>query len=99
MSELLSQFQQIEQNLQVLLSQKQALDSKKIECEHALSQLVEGEDCYKFLGSILIKTNASDVISDLTAQKAQLSKRIDSLAAQETQMREVKTELEKQILG
>jgi prefoldin beta subunit len=82
----LAQFQQIQQQAQVLMTQRQQLEILLRETERALDQLQKlPEDAvvYKSLGSILVKSEKKKLTEDLTEQKETLDLRIKTLTRQE----------------
>ncbi len=82
------QLQLIEQAVQQLLVQKQGLQSQLIELESAIEELRDGEDAYRMVGNIMVKTHAKDLKTDLDSQKSRVSERIAALDKQEGRLRE-----------
>ena len=72
LQEQLMKMQQAQQNLQSIMAQKQQLDIEKLETEKALEELKkagDGDAVYKQAGSILIKSNKTDLIAELEEKK------------------------------
>src|SRR3972149_431874 len=86
LQEQLSKMQQSQQNLQSIMFQKQQLEIEHMETEKALEELKKAADddtVYKHAGSILIKSNKTDLIADLEERKK------ESLKEQESKINEM----------
>ena len=80
----IQELQVLEQNIQNLLMQKQAIQIELTEIENALSDLKKsGDEVYKIVGGILVRSNKSDISSDLEEKKKILVLRISSIEKQE----------------
>ena len=100
LQEQLSKMQQSQQNLQSILFQKQQLEIEHIETEKALEELKKAADddtVYKHAGSILIKSNKTDLIADLEERKELAKTRITVLSKQEERVKESLKEQESKI--
>ncbi|MFQ6087465.1 MAG: prefoldin subunit beta [Candidatus Methanofastidiosia archaeon] len=93
----LSQFQQLEQQYQMVLSQKQKVTLDLKETELALVELEkESDTVYKSIGSILVKVKRKDVVEELNERKGTLQTRMQTLERQEKRVLEkLKTMQEK----
>ena len=81
----LAQFQQAQQQAQVLLSQRQQLELLLRETERALEELgklPEDAVVYKSVGTILVKSEKAVLQKDLAEQKETLDLRIKTLERQ-----------------
>jgi prefoldin beta subunit len=88
--ERLLRLQQLQQTLQVVLTQKQQLELELTEVDQALSELEKLDDTtiiYKSIGSLLVKANRLKVITELTERKELLNTRITVLGKQEERLR------------
>lgn len=88
--ERLLRLQQLQQTLQVVLSQKQQLELELTEVDQALSELEKLEDTtviYKSMGSLLVKAKRPKVVTELTERKELLNTRITVLGKQEERLR------------
>ena len=68
LQEQLSKLQQTQQNLQMIIAQKQQLELEQLETEKALVELNKANDddaVFKHAGTILIKSNKKDLIEEL----------------------------------
>ena len=100
LQEQLAKMQQSQQNLQNILAQKQQLEIEHLETDKALEELNKtgGNDTvYKHAGSILIKSNKTDLIADLEERKELTKTRVTVLAKQEERVKESLKEQETKI--
>lgn len=100
LQEQLAKMQQSQQNLQTIMAQKQQLEIEQIETDKALEELKKTGDndtVYKHAGSILIKSNKTDLISDLEERKELAKTRATVLAKQEERVKESLKEQETKI--
>ena len=95
--ERLLRFQQIQQTLQSVLTQKQQVELELTEIEQALSELQKVADdavIYKAIGSLLVKTDKTKVTADLNERKELLNMRAKVLGKQEERLRSQMKELQ-----
>ena len=88
--ERLLRLQQVQQTLQSVVTQKQQVDIELTEIEQALSELqntVEDAVIYKAIGTLLVKSEKTKVITDLNERKELLNTRTQVLAKQEERLR------------
>jgi len=88
--ERLLRLQQVQQTLQSVLTQKQQVDIELTEIEQALGELqntVEDAVIYKAIGTLLVKSEKTKVITDLNERKELLNTRTQVLAKQEERLR------------
>lgn len=100
LQEQLMKMQQTQQNLQSILAQKQQIDMDNMETDKALEELKKASDedmVYKHAGTILIKSNKKDLISELEERKELSNTRSTVLAKQEARLKESLKELEGKI--
>ncbi len=88
----LFQFQQLEQQVQAIVSQKYQMEMQASEIEKTLEELKsieEGTPIYKSIGSLLIKKNdKGELVKELEEQKETVEVRVKTLAKQEKTMKE-----------
>ncbi len=88
----ISQYQQIQQQIQVLSSQRYQLEAQSREVSKALEELnglQQDAVIYKNVGSLMIKAKDREtVLKDLTEQKETLDIRVKSIEKQEKHLRE-----------
>lgn len=88
--ERLLRLQQLQQTLQTVLAQKQQVELELTEIEQALSELQKTADdtvIYKAVGSLLVKSEKTEVTTDLNERKELLNVRVQVLGKQEERLR------------
>jgi prefoldin beta subunit len=88
--ERLLRLQQVQQTLQSVLAQKQQVDIELTEIEQALGELQKmAEDAviYKAIGTLLVKSEKTKIITDLNERKELLNTRTTVLSKQEERLR------------
>ena len=98
--ERLVKMQRLQQTLQSILAQKQQVDVELSETEQALSELQKMTDdavIYKAMGTILVRTERTKTITELTERKDLLSTRIAVLQKQEERLRNQLKDIETQL--
>ncbi len=99
--EQLSRLQQLQQNLQAIMMQKQQVELEIVEIERALEELkkMEGDNnsVYKGAGPLLIKTKKEDVLKELEEKKELSNTRVTVLGKQETRVKDNLKEVENKI--
>ena len=100
LQEQVGRLQQLQQNLQSIMLQKQHLESEHLETERALELLQKASDddvVYKTAGSILVKSTKTVLVSELQEKKELANTRITVLTKQETRIKENLKEAETKI--
>ena len=100
--EQLARFEQLQQNLQTILFQKQQKDVESAEVDRAITEhkkATETDAVYKSAGNILVKANRNEVMKDLEERKELSGTRSTVLSKQEQRVRESIKELSKKIEG
>lgn len=100
LQEQIQQYQQAQQNLQVILMQKQQLDIERVESDKALDELKAADDerpVYKHAGTILIRSTKSALLDEIEERKTLAATRAQVLAKQEARLKEIMKEKEAQI--
>ena len=100
LQEQLAKMQQSQQNLQSIMAQKQHLELEQLETEKALEEIAKASDdtvVYKHAGSILIKSNKSDLTAELEEKKELAKTRVTVLSKQEERIKESLKEQESKI--
>jgi len=98
--EQLVRFEQLQQNLQSILVQKQQVEVELSEVEKALAELTKmGSDgiVYKSAGSLLVKVNKDDLQKELQERKELASTRSAVFAKQEQRVRVSAKEVQNKI--
>jgi prefoldin beta subunit len=100
LQEQVGRLQQLQQNLQSIVLQKQHVESEHLETERALELLLKANDddiVYKTAGSILVKSNKTTLISELQEKKELANTRLTVLSKQEVRVKENLKEAETKI--
>lgn len=98
--EQVSRLQQLQQNLQAIMMQKQQLEVEMVETDRALEELKKaGADdaVYKNAGSVLVKAKKEEVIKELEEKKELSNTRTMVLGKQEARVKENLKEVENKI--
>ncbi len=91
LKEQLSRLQQLQQNLQAIMMQKQQVEIEIVETDRALEELKKiGTDdiVYKSAGPLLIKSKKEDLLKELGEKKELSNTRAMVLAKQETRVKD-----------
>ncbi len=95
----IQELQILEQNLQNTFLQKQAFQIEFRETQAALKELEKsGDEVFKIIGQLLIKTNKKDVKEELMGKEKMMDLRIKSFERQEHTLSEKIEELQKEFL-
>ena len=89
--EQLERYEQLQQNLQSVLVQKQQIDLEIIEIDKALAELEKSTDdvkVYKSAGTVMVSSNKADVVKDLTESKDLSNTKLSVLNKQEERLKE-----------
>ena len=100
LQEQLARLQQLQQTLQIIVTQKQQVELELSDADRALEELEkvsEDTPVFKSVGSILVKKDKTTVIKDLNERKDLLKLRSTSLSKQEEKSREKLKGLQQQI--
>ncbi|MFZ0513085.1 MAG: prefoldin subunit beta [Candidatus Nitrosopolaris sp.] len=100
LKEQLSRLQQLQQNLQAIMMQKQQVEIEIVETDRALEELkkIGTEDpVYKSAGPLLIKSKKEDLLKELGEKKELSNTRVMVLAKQETRVKDNLKEVENKI--
>jgi len=102
--ERLLRLQQVQRNLQTILTQKQQVELELNETEQAITELgtmTKESVIYKSIGSLLVKSKKAKVEADLKERKEILDTRVEVLAKQEerlrSQMNQLQTKLKRDL--
>ncbi len=98
--EQLSRLQQLQQNLQAIMMQKQQVEIENVETERALEELkktTSDDAVYKLAGPLLVKSNREGLIKDLEEKKELSKTRVVVLGKQESRVKENLKEVESKI--
>jgi prefoldin beta subunit len=98
--EQLTRFQQLQQTLQAVVTQKQQLELEKAEIEKASSELEKSaEGATVYIGNILIKSERQKLLDELKERRELNETRVTVLGKQEERTRTRLTELQQKLQG
>jgi prefoldin beta subunit len=98
--EQVARLQQLQQNLQAIMMQKQQVELEVVETDRALEEIRKAgiEDVvYKSAGPLLIKSKKDDVTKELEEKKELSNTRLMVLTKQETRVKDNLKEVENKI--
>lgn len=100
LKEQISRLQQLQQNLQAIMMQKQQIELEIVETERALEELSKtttSDSIYKAAGPLLIKSEKDTIEKDLAEKKELANTRVMVLGKQELRVKENLKEVENKI--
>jgi prefoldin beta subunit len=100
LQEQIGKMQQSQQNLQSILMQKQQVEMENAESDRALEELkkaADGDQVFKYAGSILIKSDKKSLIDELEEKKELSKTKSIVLAKQEERLKASLQEQEQKI--
>ena len=100
LQEQLQRLQQLQQTLQVIISQRQQLEIENSEIDRALSELEKMSEegiVYKSIGSLLMKSEKKKLIDELRERKELTTTRVSVLTKQQSRTEERLKELQQVI--
>jgi len=100
LQEQVARLQNLQQNLQSIMAQKQHLEMEQLETERALEALKKAADAdavFKSAGPLLIKSTKQNLITELEEKKELSNTRVTVLSKQETRIKENLKEVEDKI--
>jgi len=87
--EKLMQLQQMQQQIQMIIAQKQQFQLQQAEIENALEELKKAsKSTYKLIGEILVEKDKKDLQKELNETKDKVSLRLNALEKQENTIHE-----------
>ena len=100
LKEQLERYEQLQQNLQSILVQKQQIDLESIEIDKALEELNKSADdvkVYKSAGTVMVSSNKADVVKNLTESKDLSKTKKTVLNKQEERLKESLKEVQEKL--
>jgi prefoldin beta subunit len=96
--EKIEQLQNLEQNINNLIAQKQQFQSQQLEVENALSQINETKQVFRIIGNIMVASEKTTVKKELDEKKELLELRMKTIEKQEDKLRKKAGELQQEVL-
>jgi len=100
LQEQLMRFQQMQQTLQAIVTQKQQLDIELAETDRAIAELEKITDTvpvYRSVGSLMLKADRQALMTELKEKKELLNTRVTVLGKQEERTRERVKEIQQKL--
>ncbi|AJF61150.1 TPA: prefoldin subunit beta [Candidatus Woesearchaeota archaeon] len=96
--EKLEQLQNLEQNINSILSQRQQFQSQQLEIENAMEQVKDTEKVFRIIGNIMVASKKEEVKKELREKLDIVELRLKTLEKQEAKFREKASELQKDVM-
>jgi len=97
--ENIMQFQQLQQQLQLLLMQKQNIQLQVAELENAINEVsnTAEEKVYEIVGNVMVKKSKESLLKSLKEKKDMMDLRSSTIEKQTQKISEHATELQKEL--
>lgn len=96
--EKINQLQNLEQNINTLIAQKQQFQSQNMEIDNALSQIDGTEKVFRIIGSIMVASDKETVKKELNEKKEIVDLRLKTIDKQEEKLKSKANELQHEVL-
>jgi len=91
-------YRAMQQQLQIVMLQKQQMQMQTDEIEHALEELNKASGAiYRIVGPIVIQSNKDELSKDLQTKREEMNSRLEILGKQEERLKKNLTDLRKMI--
>ena len=96
--EKLEQLQNLEQNINTLIAQKQQFQSQGMEIENALVQMEDTEKVFMIIGNIMVASTKEKAKKELGEKKEIVELRLKTIDKQEQKLRTKAGELQQDVM-
>jgi len=96
--EKINQLQNLEQNINSMISQKQQFQAQNMEIDNALFQIEGTEKVFRIIGNIMVASSKDNVKKDLDEKKELVELRLKTIDKQEEKLRAKANELQQEVL-
>lgn len=96
--EMINQLQNLEQNINTMIAQKQQFQAQNLEVENALVQLEESDKVFQIIGNIMVVSKKLKLKKELNEKKEVLDLRLKAIDKQEEKLRAKATEIQQQVM-
>lgn len=96
--EKINQLQNLEQNINTIIGQKQQFQSQQIEIENALSQVKKTDKVFRIIGSIMVASSKDDVNKELNEKQDLVNLRLKTMEKQEEKLKNKANDIQKEVL-
>ena len=94
----IEELQNLEQNINSLIGQKQQIQAQQAEIENAISQLEGTDKVFRIIGNIMVASDKVKVKKELDEKKEFIDLRIKTMDKQEEKLRNKAQELQKAVM-
>ncbi len=94
----IEQLQNLEQNINSIIAQKQQFQSQQLEIENALLQVEETDKVFRIIGSVMVASTKDKTRQELTEKKEIVELRLKTLEKQEDKHRKQAGELQTEVM-
>ncbi len=96
--EKINQLQNLEQNINSMIAQKQQFQAQNMEIDNALSQIEGTEKVFRIIGNIMVASSKDNIKKDLDEKKELVELRLKTIDKQEEKLRAKANELQQEVL-
>jgi len=96
--EKITQLQNLEQNINTLIAQKQQFQSQNMEIDNALSQIDDTEKVFRIIGNIMVASSKENVKKDLNEKKELVELRLKTIEKQEDKLRSKAGDIQSEVM-
>src|SRR3989344_1795056 len=96
----IQKLQQLEQNMQSFMMQRQSFQSQFLDTENALKEMqTPQKEVYKIMGTIMISVSQEEIKKELEEKKEILNLRIISIEKQEDILKKESDKIKKEVMN
>lgn len=96
--EKINQLQNLEQNINSIIAQKQQFQAQNLEVDNALEQLKNTDKVFRIIGNIMVASSKDNAKKELTEKKEILDLRLKTFDKQEEKLRNQANELQQEVM-
>ena len=96
--EKINQLQNLEQNINSLIAQKQQFQAQNLEVENALQQLKDTEKVFRIIGNIMVASSKEKAKKELNEKKEIIDLRLKTFEKQEEKLRDQANQLQQEVM-
>lgn len=96
--EKITQLQNLEQNINSIIAQKQQFQAQNLEVDNALEQLKNTDKVFRIIGNIMVASSKDNAKKELTEKKEILDLRLKTFDKQEEKLRNQANELQQEVM-
>jgi len=96
--EKITQLQNLEQNINSLIAQKQQFQAQNMEVDNALAQLKDTDKVFQIVGNIMVASDKDKAKKELEEKKEIIELRLKTFDKQEDKLRNQANELQQEVM-